>query len=66
VPPISLTTDFGLQDWYVGALRGAILTVNPRAVIVDLTHGIPPGGIQAGAFALAAAYRSFPPHTIHG
>ncbi len=46
-------------------MRGAILTVNPRAVIVDLTHGIPPGRIQAGAFALAAAYRSFPRHTIH-
>ena len=62
---ITLTTDFGLSDWYVGAMKGAILRINPRAAIVDITHDISPGNLQAGAFALAASYRSFPKNTIH-
>ena len=62
---ITLLTDFGAADYFVGALKGAILTANRRAQVVDITHEIPPHDIQAGAFTLLAAYGSFPPGTIH-
>jgi hypothetical protein len=62
---ISLLTDFGTADYFVGAMKGVILSVNPRAQIVDLTHWIPPQDIEAGAFTLLAAYKSFPSQTIH-
>jgi S-adenosylmethionine hydrolase len=62
---ITLTTDFGGADWFVGAMKGAILRVAPRATIVDVCHGVPAGDIQTGAFALRAAYRYFPRGTIH-
>jgi S-adenosylmethionine hydrolase len=65
VKRITLTTDFGLTDWFVGTMKGVILTIQPRAVIVDLNHGIPRGNIQAGAFSLAASYHFFPRQTIH-
>lgn len=61
---IALTTDFGMRDWFVGTMKGVVLGINPRAVIVDLTHEIPPGDIRAGAFALMAAYRYFPKSTV--
>ncbi len=62
---ITLTTDFGTKDWFVGTLKGVILKLNPKARIVDLTHEISPGDIRAGAFALRAACRFFPRGTIH-
>jgi len=62
---ITLTTDFGQADWFVGSMKGVILSIEPRAVIVDVTHGIPPGNIHAGAFALRAGYRSFPRGSVH-
>jgi hypothetical protein len=62
---ITLTTDFGTDDWFVGTMKGVILAINPRARIVDLTHAIPPGDIRAGAFALLQAYAFFPAGTIH-
>jgi hypothetical protein len=62
---ITLTTDFGLNDWFVGTMKGVILNLAQRAKIVDITHDIPPGDIRAGAFALRAAYRYFPPGTVH-
>jgi S-adenosylmethionine hydrolase len=62
---ITLLTDFGTADYFVGAVKGAILSVNPRAVIVDLTHEIAPQDIEAGAFTLLAAYKTFPAGTIH-
>jgi hypothetical protein len=58
-------TDFGAADYFVGALKGAILSVNPRARIIDITQEIPAHDVQAGAFTLLAAYESFPPGTIH-
>lgn len=63
--PITLTTDFGLSDWFVGAMKGVIAGIAPHARVVDLTHGVAPGDISGGAFALAAAYRCFPRGTIH-
>ncbi len=62
---ITLLTDFGTVDYFVGAMKGAILSVNAAAGIVDLTHEIPPQDIEAGAFTLLQAYSSFPPKTIH-
>ncbi|HEU5459541.1 MAG TPA: SAM-dependent chlorinase/fluorinase, partial [Pyrinomonadaceae bacterium] len=62
---ISLITDFGTADYFVGAVKGAILSVNPAAVIADITHEIPPQDVEAAAFTLLAAYPTFPPETIH-
>lgn len=62
---IAITTDFGLDDWFVGTMKGVIQKIAPNAPIVDITHVIKPGDIRAGAFALAAAYRYFPIGTIH-
>src|SRR5262245_7919291 len=62
---ITLTTDFGAQDWFVGTIKGVILQIAPKVRLVDLAHGIAPGDIRAGAFALAAAAPFFPPRSIH-
>jgi S-adenosyl-L-methionine hydrolase (adenosine-forming) len=62
---ITLITDFGQRDWFVGAMKGVILGLNPESVVVDITHEIAGGDIWTGAFALAAACRYFPAGTIH-
>jgi S-adenosyl-L-methionine hydrolase (adenosine-forming) len=62
---ITLLTDFGTQDYFVGAMKGVILSANPSAKIVDLTHEVPPQDIHAAAFNLLATYRDFPAGTIH-
>jgi S-adenosylmethionine hydrolase len=62
---VTLLTDFGIDDPYVGIVKGVILAVNPAARIVDLTHAIPPQDIRRGALALEASYRVFPPGTVH-
>jgi S-adenosylmethionine hydrolase len=64
-PIITLLTDFGTQDYFAGAMKGVILSINPRAQIVDITHDIPPQDIHAGAFNLLSVYRDFPAETIH-
>ncbi len=62
---ITLTTDFGLSDPYVAAMKGIILCVNPAARIVDISHDIHPHQIEEGAFVLAAAWPYFPPGSVH-
>lgn len=62
---ITLLTDFGAQDYFVGAMKGVILSINPAAKIVDITHEIPPQDIQAAAFNLLCCYETFSPGTIH-
>jgi len=62
---ITLTTDFGTRDWFVGTMKAVILGILPRAKVVDITHEIPPGDIRAGAFALMASCRYFPRGTVH-
>ena len=62
---VSLTTDFGTSDWFVGSMKGVILAIEPTATIVDLTHDVPAGDVRAGAFALAAGAKCFPRFTIH-
>jgi len=67
VPPpiITLLTDFGAADVFVGSMKGVILGINPHAQIIDLTHDIPAHNIRAGAYLLHSASRHFPPGTIH-
>ena len=62
---ITLLTDFGTPDYFVGAMKGVVLSANPTAQIVDLTHDIPAQDIHAGAFNLLAVYKDFPSGTIH-
>jgi len=62
---VTLTTDFGLQDQYVGVMKGVILGIAPGAAIVDLTHDIRAYEITEAAFNLAQAYRYFPKKTVH-
>lgn len=65
LPVITLLTDFGTRDYFVGAVKGAILSVNSRAVIADITHKIPPQDVETAAFMLLASYQTFPSRTIH-
>lgn len=65
MPIITLTTDFGLEDGFVGTMKGVILTICPSAQLVDLTHSIPPQNIFAGALALWRAFPYFPAATVH-
>jgi len=62
---ITLTTDFGYDDAYVAAVKGAILSINPEANIIDINHSIKPQNILQAAFILSVAYRYFPKQTIH-
>ena len=62
---ITLTTDFGLTDAYVAAMKGVILSINPEANIVDICHSIKPQNIAEAAFVLSTAYPFFPRGTIH-
>lgn len=62
---IVLLTDFGLQDIYVGVMKGIIKTINPYAELIDLTHEIPRQNILAGRFALMNTIDYFPPNTIY-
>jgi len=62
---VTLTTDLGEQDYYAGALKGAILAECPSAQLVDITHNIPSHDIVRGAFILKNAYPHFPKGTIH-
>jgi S-adenosylmethionine hydrolase len=65
VPIITLTTDFGLADHYVGTMKGVLLSGCPEGQIVDITHDIPPFALYAGAYAIDQAAPYFPPGTIH-
>jgi S-adenosyl-L-methionine hydrolase (adenosine-forming) len=64
-PIVTLTTDFGLSDHYVGVMKGVIFGICPDAEIVDISHDVRPFEIAQGAFLLAQAYRYFPPKTVH-
>ena len=62
---VTLLTDFGTADYFVGALKGAVLAANPSACVVDITHEVPPYDVEAGAFTLRAAFETFPQGTVH-
>lgn len=63
--PITLLTDFGHQDAYVGILKGVIAQIAPHSQLIDLTHQIPPQDLWAAQFNLRNAYPYFPPQTVH-
>ena len=65
MPIITLTTDWGLKDFHVASLKGALLSVSPTAQIIDITHIVEGLNIAQGAFIFKNSYTSFPPGTIH-
>ena len=62
---VTLTTDFGWSDGYIGAMKGVILGINPDATIVDITHDVAPQNVEQGAFLFSAAAKYFPANTVH-
>jgi S-adenosylmethionine hydrolase len=62
--PIALLTDFGYRDHYVGVMKGVIATIAPNARVIDITHGIAPQSVLAGAIALQQSWRFFAKHTV--
>lgn len=62
---ITLTSDWGLRDHYIGAVKGAILKLMPDAQIVDITHQIPAFDLNHAAFIIRNFYRNFPSGTVH-
>lgn len=64
-PLITLTTDFGLEDTYVGQLKAALWQVAPHSRILDLSHGVAPGAIAQGAYLLASALPYLPAGAVH-
>lgn len=62
---VTLLTDFGAADYFVAAMKAAVLARAPAATLVDVTHEVPPGDVAAAAFTLLALYRDFPPGTVH-
>jgi len=64
-PIITLTTDFGTNDHFVGALKGVILDITPDAQIVDISHAVQAFDVLDGALAISQAYSYFPNGTVH-
>lgn len=65
IPLVTLTTDFGTADGYVGVMKGVILNIAPDAQLVDITHHVAPQNVRQAAYALYTAYAFFPPHAVH-
>ncbi|MBI3615968.1 MAG: SAM-dependent chlorinase/fluorinase [Candidatus Omnitrophica bacterium] len=62
---VTLLTDFGLEDEYVGVMKGVILGINPSATLVDLSHQVPPGDVRKAGWLLAWSWPYFPKGTVH-
>lgn len=62
---ITLLTDFGTKDEYVGVMKGVILSVNPSATVVDISHSIEPQNLMQAAFMIHASFPYFPEGTVH-
>ena len=62
---ITLTTDFGLSDPYVGIMKGVILSINPAARVTDISHLIKAGSVMQAACIIEEAYTFFPKGTVH-
>jgi S-adenosyl-L-methionine hydrolase (adenosine-forming) len=65
MPIVTLLTDFGSSDSYVAEMKGVLLGRCPAAMLVDVTHSVPPGDIRSGAYLLGRAWHRFPPETVH-
>ena len=64
-PIVTLTTDFGVADGYVAAMKGVMLAIHPHLTLVDVSHDVPPQNVAHGAFVLAEATRHFPSGAVH-
>ena len=62
---ITLTSDMGLKDYYVAAIKGSIYNQLPEAKVVDISHDIPPFDIVHASFVLKNTFKHFPKNTIH-
>ncbi len=62
---ITLLTDFGTRDHYVGVMKGVIASLNPEAVLIDLTHEVPAQAVRSAGYVLDASFRFFAPGTVH-
>ncbi len=62
---ITLLTDFGVVDEYVGVMKGVILSTNPAATVIDISHAIDPQDVYQAAWMLRATYKYFPRGTLH-
>jgi hypothetical protein len=65
MPIITLITDYGWRDYYVGAIKGVVLGIAPQANLVDITHDIEPHNVANAAFVLRHALPFYPPGTVH-
>lgn len=65
MPVITLTSDYGLTDHYLPALKGALLTEDEEVKLVDITHNVEPGNFFEASFILRNCYQSFPKGTVH-
>lgn len=64
-PVITLTTDFGQTDGYVGAMKGVILSICPQAELIDITHRVRPQAVQQAAYVLSTVVAYYPSGTVH-
>ena len=64
-PIITLTTDFGLNDHFIGAMKGVILAIEPEAQIIDICHAVQAFDVLDGALTISQAYSYFPTGTVH-
>jgi len=62
---VTFTTDFGLQDPFVGVMHGVVLSIHAETQIVDICHAVPSFDVLDGAFTIAQSYRFFPPRSVH-
>ena len=65
MPVLTLTTDLGLKDYYVGALKGAVYKEMPDAVIVDISHQVDPFDLIQASFIIKHAFKEFPKNSVH-
>lgn len=65
MPIITFLSDFGDKDWFVSAVKGEILKINPEVKIIDITHNIKPFDVKQAAFVLKMVYKNFPEGTVH-
>ena len=64
-PVVTLTTDFGTSDGYVGAMKGIMLGINPRLILTDISHEVQPFDLVGAAFLLQQSFKYFPTNTVH-
>jgi len=62
---VTLLTDFGLEDPYVGIMKGVMLSIERRLTLIDVCHGVPPQNVAVGALWLSHAFGWFPPGSVH-